>query len=827
MLNIKLAWRLFRREWRSGELGVLMFALWIAISGLSAVTLLVDRIDRGMTKEAAQVLGADQILSSPRAIDAEWVSQAEQFQLQHSSSLWFSSVVVAGEEFNLSTIKAVDNQFPLAGTLLIADEPFAEGAEKVGAPAQGSVWLSPRLMHKLQLKKGDKLQIGTSELVVDGVIISEPGGGSFFNFSPTVMMNLVDVEATNIIQPGSRLNYRLSLSGSEQALADYAEWVRPQLNRTQRLTGINSGAPALGSALGRAKNYLNLSGVLGLLLGAIAIAIAANRYAIRHFDHSALLRCLGVKKNQVVVIFCWVLVFAGALGTIAGIFTGYWLNQILVMVLADVLPSELPGLRWTTLALDFATGMVVLLGFALPALLRIRAIEPMRIFRRELEPMAMSSWLVLALSLVVMGAILFLYAQNLTLVLVLLIGGSLLMAVGLLLSRLLLEAAKKITQGRSMAVRFGVEHLSRHRSASLIQITAFGLTLTLLFTILLLRNELIVDWQEQLPEDAPNHFLVNLQPEDVEGLNEFFTAQSIKSAGLYPMIRGRMVAINDQAPKDVLSEKALKHNTLRRDLNLTWSSQMADSNQLLEGDWSMGANEQTHISVEQKMAKELGLKLGDSLTFDIGGRQVSAPITSIRKVDWDSFEPNFYVIFNDESLKSFPSTYMTSFFLASDRKLLLNDLLERYPTVSIIELDLILKEVRKVFTQASLAVEIVLIFVILTGLAILFATIRATLDDKMYEAALLKTIGANKGFVRKTTLVEYWVLGVLAGGFAALSAQSLALVLYQQVFQITPEFHGWLWFSAPLVAVALIVPAGVWGNQRVLKTPPAQILKEA
>jgi len=826
MLSASLAWKLFWRDWKSGELRVLIFALWVAIGGLTAVTLLVDRIDRGMTKEAAQVLGADRIVSGPRPIKPEIKAYALSQGLTVSDLLWFSSVAVAGSEFELATVRAVDDAFPLAGDLAIADKPFTEGTATQGAPKSGEVWLSSRLLALLKIEVGGSLQIGVSQFKVAGVITQEPGGSSFFNFSPTILMNLADVPATKIVQPGSRLNYRLAISGDENSLQNFDQWVKDQLDNSERLIGAASGAPQIGSALGKAKNYLNLSGILGLILGGIAIAIAANRYATRHFDHSALLRCMGLRKNQVVITFCLVLLLAGLLGSLLGGITGYFINELLIQSLSDLLPEQVPPPRVASFLINLATGLTVLLGFALPALIRIRSVQPMRILRLDLTPMSMSGWVTVVIAIVTLAVILYWYANNWTLVLSVILGGCVLVAVCLGCSLVLLSLAKRLAQKRSISMRFGIEHLRRHKGASLIQITAFGLTLTLIATIFLMRNELIADWQAQLPEEAPNHFMVNIRPEEVAALNEQFEQLSIKASHVFPMVRGRVVALNEQDPKDYLGENSRGHNSLRRELNLTWASEFPEANTLLSGEWQMAPAENPVISIEQEMAERLNLTLGDSMTFNIAGDEITATIESIRKVEWDSFQPNFYVIFNDQALQKFPSTYITSFYLSPDRKLVLNDLVQAFPTVSIIELDLILSEVRKVLDKASLAVEVVLIFVVLAGLAVLFATTRATLDEKLYESALLKTLGANRAFVRKTTLVEYWLLGLLAGILAAIASEGLAFVLYEYVFKMTPQWHWWLWLGAPLAGMLLVVPAGGLGNRKVFSLPPITLLNE-
>ena len=824
MFNLNLAWKLFWRDWKSGELRILIIALWIAIGGLTGVTLLVDRIDRGVTREASQVLGADLVMDSPRPIDPQFMQHAQSLGLRTSETLIFSSVVVANDQFNLATIKATDAYFPLAGELLIGDKAYEEGLAVVGAPPEGEVWISSRLFQLFDLSIGDTVEIGVHEFSVTGVVITEPGGMSFFDFSPTIFMSLSDVDKTEIIQPGSRLTYLLDFAGEESALTEFSEWTEDKLDSTQDIYGAAAGSPALGSALGRAKNYLDLSGVLGLLLGGIAIAIAANRYAFRHFDHCALLGCIGLRRNQIVWIYSLVLLLAGVLGSLLGITTGYLINESLVYTLGDLLPDEIPAPNTITFVIGFVTGLVVLLGFSLPAMMRIRSIVPIRVLRKDIEPMTVKNWVTIMIALATLGLVLLWYARNLTLVSAIIVGGSLLTAISLLASVGFLKLAARTGKHRSIAFKYGIGHLLRHRSSSLIQISAFGLTLTLILTILLMRNELIEDWQAQLPTDAPNHFMVNILPEEVEPLKGMFQENNIVSADVFPMIRGRITAINNMTPDEFLGEDKNKHNSLERDLNLTWSNQLAASNTLLEGTWSMEAGPEVLISIEEEMATEVGLTLGDQITFDIAGQLITAEINSIRKVDWDSFEPNFYVIFNDQALVELPSTYITSFYMTPQQKPLLNDIVRQFPTVSVIELDIIMAEVRGVLDKATVAVEVVLVFIVFAGIAVLFATTLSSLDEKLYESAILKTLGANRGFVSKTIFVEYCMLGVLSGLLAAIASEGLAFALYEFVFKIDWKLHYWLWLVAPILGLLIIVPAGVLGNRPVLSTPPKVVL---
>lgn len=826
MLTLRLAMRLFARDWRSGELRILMAALLIAVAGLTAIAVIVDRVERGMTRETNQILGADRVISSPRPVDPATLRQAADLGLKHSGGLRFRTMVLAGGRFQLSSVRAVDADYPLAGQLRIAERPFARGRQVRGHPEPGTIWVAPRLLYALNIQPGDNVEIGVKSFTVAGIIETEPGSVDLIDFTPNLIIALQDVPATQVIQPGSRMTYRYDFTGDERALEAFDQWSETALNESERVLGSEQGAPAVESSLGRARNYLNLSGLLGLLLGGVAIAIAGNRFIRRHFDHAALLRCLGLRQNQVLSIYCLLLAVATAIGAMLGIAAGYLIQHIAIQFMGGLLPAQIPPPSTLPAWLGLVTGFVVVAGFSLPGLLRIRAVTPMRVLRRDLTPLPVGGWAVMAVSLVTLGLVMWWYTLDLQLVAIVLAGGIAVIAVLLVFARLLLNLAQRLGRRASVAARFGLGHLVRHRDASLTQIVAFGVILSLMLIIYLVRGELIADWQKQLPAQAPNHFIVNLPPDKTGAFAGFLAQHDITAGEMYPMVRGRVVAINGRPLVEVLGEDyEQRHNSVRRELNLTWSAKLPDANRVVRGEWALDRSD-NQISVEEEMAGALHLQLGDTLTFNIGSFEVTGIIGSIRKVDWDSFKPNFYVIFPPGVLETFGATYITSFYLPPENKRVLNELLKRFPMVSIVELDRILAQVRSILDQASLAIEFVLGFVLAAGLAVLMATMYATLDEKIYEAGLLRTLGAANRFIRRCTVTEYWMLALLAGGMAAITSECVAFALYRFVFHIDVQWHVWLWLAAPLLGMLLVVPAGLWGTRRVLKEAPYRVLQQ-
>ncbi|HEY3487953.1 MAG TPA: FtsX-like permease family protein, partial [Gammaproteobacteria bacterium] len=693
-----------------------------------------------------------------------------------------------------------------------------------GGPGAGEVWLEARLLQSLNVCVGDRVDIGTATFTVAGLIDTEPGDVDLIDFSPNLIMALQDVPATGVVKPGSRVTYRYDFAGTETALAAFDDWSKT-LDASIRVVGNEEGAPAVESALGRARHYLNLSGLLALLLGAVAIAIAVNRFTQRHFDHAALLRCLGLRQNQVLTVYCLLLAITASIGTLAGIVLGYCSQYAIVAALQPLLPEQIPPPAWRAVVPGCVTGMMVTAGFALPGLLRIRAVTPLRVLRKDLSPLPIGGWLVMLIALATLGLTMSWYTRDPLLVLIVLAGGLILTALLMMCAWLLLQLAQRLGRRASIAVRFGLGHLLRHREASLAQITAFGVILTLISTIYLLHAELLADWQRQLPPNAPNHFLINLAPAERETFTQFLADHKVSAAHMYPMVRGRITAVNGKSLTAVFGDNyEQRHNSLRRELNLTWTTQLPEDNRVVRGEWSM--QNKNVISIEEEMADTLELKIGDILTFNIGGFETSAAIESVRAVEWDSFKPNFYVIFPPDMLEELGATYITSFYLPPAQQALLGELLQRFPTVSVLEFDRILVQVRQILEQASLAIELMLLFVIAAGLAVLLATVYATLDEKIYEAGLLRTLGAQSRFIRRCTATEYWVLGLLAGIMAAITAEGIAFGLYHFVFEIAPRWHGGLWLITPLLGIVLVVPAGLWGTRQIAGVTPYRVLQQ-
>ena len=825
---IKLAWQLLKRDWRAGELRVLIAALMIAVTSITSIGLFTQRINLAMQDQSGRFLGADLLLRGPKPVDDRFIERARSLGLDTSHNIRFSSVVVFNDQFQLTHIKAVDADYPLQSSISIADRLYGEPHDVQHGPSRGEIWISARLFNALGLSIGDSIELGEAQFKVTAELKNDPGqADNFISIAPRALIHFADVEKTGIIQPGSRLVYQYLFSGARDARTNFEKWLVPQLNPTQKLIGSREGSPALNSALERAESYLSLAAMLSVMLAGIAIAMAANRFSMRHLDQSALMRCMGIQQNQLTRLYTAQLFILGALGSLLGCLIGYLAQQGLIVLLRDMLPPHLPAAPIQPYLIGFISGLITLTGFALPAVLRLKSVPPLRVLRRDVLPMPINGWVVYGLALGSIIVLMWWQSRQLLLTGAVLLG--VLAATGILwlFGWLLIRISQRFTDHISGPWLSGLRQLIRHRRASQLQMLAFGLALMVLMIILLLRTDLLSRWQATLPEQAPNHFIINIQPFQVDGIRDMLQQHNIDTEGLYPMVRGRITEINGVAVMETESEQAKQDNALKRELNLSWADSLQPNNKIIDGRW-FDANDQGQpvISIETEVAERLGVGLNDTLTFSIADAEITATIISLRSVQWDSFQPNFFVIFPPGVLENYPSSYITSFYLPKGEKTFLNALVKQYPSITIIELDAIMNQVKTILTQVTLAVEYVMAFVLLAGITVLLAALQSSMDERMHNATIIRTLGAKKHYIRKTLLAEFSLLGLFAGLIAVLGTELTAWVLYTRVFDLPFELHGWMWLAGPAAGVLFITLAGYASTRKVMNQSPMKTLRE-
>jgi len=822
-----LAARQLLRDARAGELRVLFFALLVAVAASSAIGYFSARLNDAMLLRASEFLAADLRLSGSSPASQEQIDAGLKLGLDHAQAVEFSSVVAAADGIQLASVKAANSRYPLRGELRSAAEPYAP--EEVGSgPRPGEAWAEARLMVALNLKIGDELEIGAKTLRLSRVLTYDPDtAGDFYSLTPRVLMHLDDLAATEVVQPGSRVRFRELWRGDADTLAAYRQAVEAGLEPNQRLDDARDGNRQVGGALGRAERYLNLASLAAVLLAGVAVALSSARFAARRFDASALLRCLGLSRREALALFGLQLALLGLVACLIGALLGWAGQHVLFYLLRGLIPDDLPPADlWPALA-GMATGLVALAGFALPPLAALGRVPPLRVLRRDMLPVPASSWLVYGAALVALGLIMWRLSLDLKLTLALL-GGGLLAA--LLLGSLLLlglQSLRRLLQRAALPWRLGLGQLLRHPLAAAGQSLAFGLILLAMALIALLRGELLDNWQDQLPEDAPNHFALNVLPAERDAFAARLAELSPHPAPLYPVVPGRLIMINGEPVRQLVTKESRGERAIQRDLSLTWAEDLPSDNLITAGNWwgAAHASELPGVSVESELAESLQLKLGDQLRFNVGGIERDAQVTSLRQVDWDSFQPNFYMIFEPQTLQDLPATYLTSFYLPPGQDAELVALSRAFPSVTLLQVDALLAQLRSILAQVTLAIEYVLLFVLAAGITVLLAGLQATLDERIRQGALLRALGAERKLLISARRAEFGLLGAAAGLLAALGCELVSFLLYRYAFDMSWQPHPWL-LLLPLIGALLIGLAGVLGTRRALNASPLSVLRE-
>ena len=826
---IRTTLRALRRDWQSGELRVLAVALLIAVASVAAVGFFTDRIQLAMERKASELLGADLVIAAPGPIQPLLAEEARRRGIQTAETLSFRSVALAGEMTQLTEVKAVGPGYPLRGALQISDGPFASPRLATAIPESGQVWLDERLLQTLNLRVGDSVDLGVRGFHVARVLAYEPDrAGDLFSIAPRLLMNLADVPSTQLVQPGSRVEYRLLLAGEPVPLDALKTWATPRLATGEKLQGVREARAELRLALERAERFLNLAALVSVILAGVGVAIAARRFAARHWDSVAIMRCVGATQTLIVRLFVLELlvlaVLAGAVGLLVGYLAQYGLSGVLGQLVSS---TELPAPSWRPILPALATGFVTLLGFGLPPLLRLREVPPLRVLRRDLGPvhprlLALYGPAVLAtLALLVWQAgewrLAFYVCAGVagTVVALALAAWGLVKALGLLRGRV------------GVAWRFGLANIARRGPGSAVQVVALGLGLMALLMLTFVRTDLLSSWRASLPADAPNHFLINIQPGEVDGVRAFLRERSLNGAELFPMVRGRLTAMNGRAvgPDDYDNPRAKR--LVEREFNLSWIDRLQDDNRILAGRWwNAGDRGQGVASVESGLAKDLGIALNDTLRFQVAGQTLEAKVTSLRSVEWDSFRANFFVVFPSGVLDGYPATWITSFHLPSGQRALLAELVRQYPSVTVLDVEALMGKVREIMDRVIAAVEYVFLFTVVAGLVVLYAAIQATQDERRFESAVLRTLGARRKVVRESLLAEFATLGLLAGVLAATAATLLGYMLANQVFDFPYRWNPWIWLLGGSAGVLGVGLAGLLGARSALNQPPWRALRE-
>ena len=866
---LAIAWRLFVREFGRGELTIIGLSIILAVSSVMALSSVTDRVEQAIMSKSAEFLAADRDMQSAHPIDQEVMETANQFNVQVDEHIYFSSMAFAGDAMNIATVKAVSETYPLRGKLFITKDPNGGTRVEKHGPDQGEAWLSKRLFYALELDDSrlqssnnyQQVEVGELKLNVTGIIDAEPDAPfQVFNSGTRVIMNVKDVAATKVIQPGSRIWYVSLFAGKPEELEGFDNWIKPRLKENQTYRDVKEGSSGITSSLNRAESFLMLAGVLGVLLAATAVAVATRLYSQRHLDSIAIFKTLGASLAQVKVVYLFQLVLIAAFSVLIGIAIGSVMQAIAIKAMAAHLPAELPAIGWRPVVMAAITGFMCALMFSIPSLLRLFSVPPLRVLRRNLGDEIATSVMARILMAITTILLVLLYSQDIKLTGIILVAGLVLVTLILITANVMIRISRKI--GASVggsAVKIALASLKRRAKENTSQLIGFTLAIMLVLILYSMENSIIQEWQEQLPVGTPNHFVINIAQHELDQVVSEFDKQKVKPEQFYPIIRGRLTHINDekllQKPKEETgaklrdgeeqarrkAEKAQQESKaeddgkeseqsegrvgIGRELNMTFTEQFPENNKIISGTW-MEEGIANQVSIEQGVAERLKVELGDKLSFLIGAQTIEVEVTSIREVDWNSFQPNFFMIFSNDVLVDFPATYITSFYLPGEQKLWLNSLLRQFPTISIIDIDAMLTQVQKTIEQVSVAIGFVLLVVVIAATLVLLAQVQSSLEERQKETVIYRTLGAKGKMIQNAITIEFLSLGAIAGFIAATVAEVSLYLLQWQMFDMDWQPHWELWLIGPISGAVFVALVGAFSTRSLLKMTPNELIRQ-
>jgi putative ABC transport system permease protein len=814
------------REWRSGELGVLLLALTIAVASLTGVGFLVSRIGAAVELQATEVLAADVRLGSPQPISQASLAEAARRGILATRSTRLLSVVFHDDQSQLTNIHAVSAGYPLRGRVLIADEPFAKGEAASDIPPRGEVWPDSRLLAATGAQVGASLAIGAATFHIGHVLISLPDqGGTFAELAPSLLMNLQDVPATQLIQPGSRVSYSALFAAERSRIDEFKSWLLLNKKPAERLRDIRDASPQIKSATERAGRFLSLASLVSVLLCAIAVAMSARRYVHRRLDTVALMKTLGATSAFTLSVSLLQLLAIACGAAVAGAGVGFLAQAWLLRALKGLLNAELPPASLLPLGLGFVAAIALLLGFALPSLLQLARVPTIRVLRRDVGPPPTLVLLAFGPAVGVIAFLIYWVVRDVRLFLDFTAGLAAFVAVVAGAGWLLVHLAGRLRGTVGVAWRYGVANLSRRRAESVLQIVAFGTGIMVLLMLGIVRNHVQDSWRRSLPEDLPNYFFVNIPPDERTPFIEFLQARGAQTSRVLPMIRGRLTAINDR-PVEGAQSAGDGENFAAREQNLTWTAELGADNVIVAGRWWTREDfGKPLVSLATEFQESLHVRVGDGLTFDIGGESISATVASIRKVKWDSFQPNFFIVFPPGVIDNTAGTYMTSAYFRPASANALALLARRFPSVSIFDIDDLLARVRSVVDKAVFAVQSVFVFTVFAGLTVLLAAVQSSRDERRFESAMLRTLGASRRVVLQGVLAEFTVLGLLSGLLASAGASLAGYFVATRVLALPYGFDASVWAVGLIGGAVLVVFSGWLATRSVVNQPPLATLR--
>ena len=858
-LSLTLLWR----DWAGGELKLLFLALVMAVTSVTGIALFTDRLEQALLLESANMLAADRVLSGRQEVPRQWITEAASQGLQTAETISFTSMVFSDTANLLVSAKAVSSSYPLRGELIAADEPFIRGIPVEGGPVPGEVWLESRVLPALDIDVGDSIYVGEAELRVGKVLVVEPDrqqGGMVDNAGPRLMLNLADVPVTNVIQPGSRVSYRYLFAGDEDTLDVYGAWLQEQSEGQSRLRDVRDESEEVSDALNKAESFLLLGSLFAVLLAGVAIALTAKRYSERHYDYVAILKTLGCTSNQISVIYISIQIVLAAIAIVVGWFAGWIIHHLILQILSSIIVVDLPPASFQPFIIGSLTAFICLLSFALPPLLALRHTSPLRVLRKDIDQTKIGAHVPYIVGITGSVFLILWYSQDLVLTSVLVLSVAAITLFLSVVSYLLLRSSSSVGMKAGSAWKLAMSATRRRRKQNVLQVLVFSITIMSLLVLTLLRTDLIDDWQAQLPENTPNHFLMNVTQSQVEGIQNFFDENGIEQNIFYPMLAARLNSINGEPPRsrffdgeeergnitergaqqaeqgdadDAVGQESASEGSdstgsrgRRPTRQITWTDILPPDNQVIAGQWWDANTPAGMVSVEADYARQLGINIGDEIEFEANQQTFTVAVQSIRTVRWDNMQPNFYFIFSSGTLDHLGATYLSTVLMEQEQKILLNDLLRLFPTIIVIEIDALIEQIQNIIAQVTSAIELISILVLACGALVLLSCVNATLDERFRENAILRTLGAGRKLILTSLLIEFASIGFIAGIIATVGAEGSLYYLQEFVFEQDFHMHYWVWIAGPLIGMVVIAMLGINSTRRVVNVSPLNVLRQ-
>ncbi|WP_448214276.1 ABC transporter permease [Colwellia sp. MEBiC06753] len=819
--------RLLQHELRRGELTIIFAAIVLAVATVFTLSGFSHQIQAAILSKSTSFIASDRVFRSPRPIEPAVFEKSTELGLDSALKIEMTSMVFAKGKLQLAQINAVGDKYPLRGELFVRDELGQVANSK--APSAGEVWVEQKLLDILGVAIGDNLEIGMADFAIAGVATQIPDASfSVFTSGPVVLLNVADMPKTELIQPGSRLTYKALFAGDLDNVEAFELWLKPQVNETQRWYDIQSSRSALSASLERAEKYLSLASMLGIVLCAVAVAVASRRYGQRHQPMVAVFKAMGATQQHITKLYCLHWGLLSVIAIIAGLLIGYVLQQFGINAMQSYLDIQQQVSITKPLIIAIITGILCAIAFAIVPLKQLVSIKPLAVIRGFEHNVF--HWLQMVPAIVALYLLLFIFSNNWLLSAVLLLGGAIVSVILLLFGQVLVKAGRSAGSKSGKALHLAFANLKRRAKENSVQLVSFTIAIKLLLLILVIRSALIAEWQAQLPENTANRFLVNISQSQFAEVNQFMADNNIPGSGLYPVVRGRLTAINqDSVTQEVTKEQEKSPEAQRRgvgrELNLTWREQLPENNELIDGNWFDENDTSAQVSVEQGVAERLAIVIGDELSFQLGSEDFTAKVTSIRKVDWQSLQPNFFMVFNKYVLEDFPVTYISSHFVTADKNERFNQFLMQHPTISMIDVEALINQLRNVIDQVSVAVEFILIMVVIAGALVLIAQVQASMEEREREIAILRTLGAKGSLLRNSVLLEFVCLGVVAGLMAGIAMEIAVFFIQLKVFNMTPSLHIEYWGLGIVAGASFVGAIGMLSCWRLLNMSSVTLIR--